>query len=85
MEVQYEAPVETPDRVEMETPTLQHWGDGWALHFLTDPAQHCRSQSRHTGPDSKERERGEENNVVHDPQQTLSVLAVVERVLRPFT
>lgn len=72
MEVLCEAPVETPGRAETATPTLRHWEDGWALHYLTDPAQHCRSRSRHTGPDSVERERGE-NNVERDLQQTLSV------------
>lgn len=58
MGVLYEAPVETPDRVAVETvaPTLQHWEDGLALHYQTDPAQHCRSQSHRTGPDSEKRE-----------------------------
>lgn len=57
MEVLCEAPVETPGRAETVTPTLRHWEDGWALHYLTDPAQHCRSRSHRKGPDSVETER----------------------------
>lgn len=57
MEVHYGAHVEAPDRVtaELAAPTPQHWEDGLALHYRADPAQHCRSQNHHTGPDSEER------------------------------
>lgn len=67
MEVLYGAPVEIPDRVEMVVPMLLRSGGGWALHYLTGPAQHCRSQNHHTGADSDERvRRGNQCHTVHD-------------------
>lgn len=55
----------------MVAPTLQRWGDDWALRYLTDPTQHCRSQNHHTGPDSVE--IPERNNVIYDREQTLNI------------
>lgn len=63
--------MESPDRTEMVAPTLQHWEDDWALRYLTDPTQHCRSQNHHTGPDSVE--IPERNNVIDDLEQTLNI------------
>lgn len=45
---------ESRERTVMGGPMLQHWGGGWALRSQTGPTRRCRSQSRHTGLDSKQ-------------------------------